>query len=145
MQISRSFRFLMRSLIGAAIFSVLLRSPALRAEEPAQNTSPSTHLVSPAQLQQQVQSATEARQKNIQNLTHFLSTPRAEQAMKQAKVDPSQVREAIPTLSDQELSDLSSRASQAQADFAVGGMGKTALIIVIIAIVVVEVILFMPK
>lgn len=135
MQFPRFFRLMPRGLAAVALVFLLASSPALRAQDPAQDS----HLVSPSQLQQQVENATTARQKNVTNLTQFLSTPAAEKAMKDARIDPVQVRTAIPTLSDAELANLSARASHAQQDFAAGHLGPTAwvLIIIIIAVVIV--------
>ena len=107
--------------------------PALRAQQ----ASSDDHLVSPAQLQQQVQSASATRQANIDSLTRFLSTPTAEKAMRDAKIDPAQVKSAIPTLSDQELAALSQRATQAQHDFAAGTLSNQTLLIIILVLVAV--------
>ncbi len=57
--------------------------------------------------------------------------------MKDSKIDPVQVKTAIPTLSDAELADLSARADRAQHDFAAGLLGTTALLLIIIIILVV--------
>jgi exonuclease VII large subunit len=141
MQSPRFFSFITRGLAAVALLSLLASSSALRAQEPAQNPAPNadqaTHLVSPAQLQQQIEASTATRQKQIQNLTQFLSTPTAQQAMKNAKIDPVQVKTAIPTLSDAELADLSARADHAQHDFAAGLLGTTALLLIILVILVI--------
>jgi CHASE3 domain sensor protein len=116
-------------ILFAATLPLLVASPVLRAQD--------THLVSPDQLQQQVQSASAMRQANIDSLTRFLSTPTAEKAMRDAKVSPLQVRTAIPTLSDQELANLSQRASTAQQAFAAGTLSNNDLLIIILILVVV--------
>ncbi|MGA8531222.1 MAG: hypothetical protein WB622_16010, partial [Acidobacteriaceae bacterium] len=90
-----------------------------------------------SQLQQQVQTATAARQQNIDTLNHFLATPTAEKAMKDAKIDPAQVRNAVPTLSNAELANLSARAAHAQSQFAAGGLTTLALTLIILAIVLI--------
>ena len=113
MHFSRFFSTITRGLAAFALVSLFASSFALRAQEPARTSASSavsdqdSHLVSPAQLDSQMQASTEARQNEIKNLTKFLSTPLAEKAMKDAKVDPVQVRTAIPSLSDAELADLS--------------------------------------
>ena len=56
---------------------------------------------------------------------------------KDAKIDPIQVKTAIPSLSDSELADLSARADHAQHDFAVGVLGTTTLLLIILVIVVI--------
>jgi hypothetical protein len=93
--------------------------------------------VSPAQLDRRLQESTVTRQKQVEGLTQFLSTPQAEKAMKDAKIDPVQVKTAIPTLSNAELADLSARADRAQHDFAAGGLGTLAIALIILAIVLV--------
>jgi hypothetical protein len=126
-----------RGLVAVALLSLLASVPALRAQEPAQSPDQNTHLVSPLELQQQVEASTASRQKEIQNLTQFLSTPTAQKAMKDAKIDPVQVKTAIPSLSDAELADLSARADHAQHDFAAGFLGTTALLLIILVILVI--------
>jgi hypothetical protein len=133
MQSRRTFSLALRTLTATALFAFLAATPALRAQQ----TSSGDHLVTPGQLQQQVQSASATRQSNIDNLTHFLSTPTAEKAMRNAKIDSAQVRTAIPTLSDQELASLSQRASQAQHDFAAGSISNQTLLIIILVLVAV--------
>jgi len=132
----------MRRLLGAAALAMLLTSScALRAQSKTQtaiqNADQDSHLVSPAQLDSQVQESTATRQKQIEVLTQFLSTPQAEKTMKDAKIDPVQVKTAIPTLSNAELKDLSARADRAQHDFAAGGISTFLLTVIILAIVLI--------
>ena len=142
MQSPRFFSFISRGLAVLALLLLLVCASALRAQEPNQTTpvqiaAQDTHLVTPAQLDSQVRASTATRQKQIQDLTQFLSTPTAQKAMKDSKIDPVQVKTAIPSLSDAELADLSARADRAQHDFAAGLLGTTALLLIIIIILVV--------
>jgi hypothetical protein len=133
MQSRRTFSFFALGLAAAAILSF---TPALRAQQaaaPAQDA----HLVSPAQLQQQVQTTSAARQKHIDTLTQFLSSPTAVRAMQSRHIDPKQVKNAIPTLSDAELADLSARADHAQQQFAAGTLSNQTLLIIILVLVAV--------
>jgi len=125
--------FLTNSLALTAILALLAFTPALRAQQ----TDQSDHLVSPNQLQQQVQSASAARQQNIDTLTQFLSSPTAVKAMKANHIDPAQVKNAIPALSDSELASLSARAAEAQQQFAAGSMSNQTLLIIILVLVAV--------
>jgi hypothetical protein len=93
-----------------------------------------SHVVSPAELQKQVAEAAQTRQRNVQIVQQFLSTPQAEKAMKSAQVDPRQVKTAVSTLDDQELAQLASRSDKAQADFAAGRLSDRDLILIILAI-----------
>ena len=95
-----------------------------------------SHVVSPADLQKQVMSASHVREHNLQTVTNFLSTPTAEKALKSSHINPQEVRTAVSTLSDQELADLASRADKAQADFAAGNLSDRDLILIILGIAV---------
>lgn len=121
-------KFFFAGTLAVALLSLFAFMPAARAQD---------HLVTWQALQQQVQSASAARQQNIDTLTKFLSTPVAESAMKAHHIDPVQVRTAIPTLSNPELASLAARASHAQQQFAAGFLGMGMLLVIIIAIVVV--------
>ena len=94
-----------------------------------------SHVVTPADLQKEVVAASQARQRNLEAVQQFLSTPAAEKAMKSAQVDPKEVRTAVSTLNDQELAQLAARADKAQADFAAGRIEQRDLILIILAIV----------
>ncbi len=141
MQFSRFSSLMTRAFAGAALVTLLASSFAAcaQAKTPAaaQNADPGSHLVSPAQLDNQVQTSTAMRQQRIEGLTNFLSTPQAQKAMQDAKIDPVQVKTAIPTLSNAELADFSSRADRAQHDFAAGGLTTLALTLIILAIVLI--------
>jgi hypothetical protein len=125
-----------RILVAAVSYSFFSLAPVVHAQQPATAIT-DNHLVSPAQLQQQVQSASVDRQKNIDTLTQFLSSPAAVGKMKSEHIDPAQVRNAIPNLSDAELANLSARAANAQQQFAAGTMSNNDLLIIILILVVV--------
>lgn len=95
------------------------------------------HIVSNHALQQQMQSQAATRQQNIQTVTRFFSTPLARHAMKMEHVDPSQVTKAIPTLSNSELANLSSRANQANQQFAAGNLSQNQMLLLIIVLLIV--------
>ncbi len=95
-----------------------------------------SHVVSPADLQKQVLSASQVREHNLQTVTDFLSTPTAEKALKSSHINPQEVRTAVSTLNDRELADLASRADKAQADFAAGNLSDRDLILIILGIAV---------
>lgn len=111
----------------ACFFAVLFAIPPAALAQ--------SHVVKPYELQQEMMSATQTRQHNLETLQNFLSTPAAEKAMKQAKVDPQQVKTAITTLNDDDLAQLSARADKAQADFAAGRLSDRDLIWIIVAVV----------
>lgn len=121
--------------VAPAVLVALLANPVGSL---AQSTS-TDHVVSTKALQQNLEASSAARQKNVETLAKFMSTPTAEKAMRDAKIDPVQVQKAIPTLSDQELANLSARAADAQQKFSAGVLGTSTLtlIIVLIAIIII--------
>lgn len=125
-------------LLQAVIPAVLIVLVSYPAGLLAQTTS-NDHIVSSQALQHQVQSSSATRQKNVETLKQFMSTPAAEKAMRDAKIDPVQVQTAIPTLSDSELANLSSRATDAQQKFSAGALSNNmlTLIIVLVAIIII--------
>jgi hypothetical protein len=93
-----------------------------------------THVVSPADLQKEALTATQARQQNLQEVKQFFSSEKAQKALKSAHMDAEQVKTAVSTLSDAELARLASRAEKAQADFAAGTLSDRDLILIIVGI-----------
>ena len=123
---------ILRTVFTAVLVALLICPPGLHAQ-----AASGDHVVSPQALQQQLQSSSASRQENVNTVTSFLSSPTADRAMRSAKLDPVQVRTAIPTLSDQELADLAARANNAQQQFAAGFLGPFSLTFLIVAIAVV--------
>lgn len=126
----------LRQCIRGMIASVLAILFLVPADVVAQS-----HVVSPAELQQQVISASQTRQQNIESLQQFLSTPAAEKAIKSAQMDPRQVKNAVSALDDQDLAQLAARANKAQADFAAGSLSDRDLIWIIVVIAVIVLII----
>lgn len=121
-----------RAVVPSALI-LLLSAPAGLF---GQTTPAQDHLVSSQTLQKQLTESAAARQKNIETVTNFLSSPIADQAIRDAHYNPQQVRNAIPTLSDQELANLSARAQDAQQKFAAGALSRTEIGLIAIAFVV---------
>jgi hypothetical protein len=94
------------------------------------------HVVSPAEMQKEAVAATHTRQQNVEIVTQFLSSAQAKQALQSARVDPTQVKNAVSTLSDEDVAQLAARADKAQADFAAGKMSDRDMIWLILAVVV---------
>lgn len=122
---------LLRGLIPAAL-AVLLAFPPQNMFAQA----PQDHLVTSQSLEQQVQSASHTRQHNIETINNMLSTPIAERAMRDAHYDPIQVRTAVPTLSDQELANLATRAADVQQKISGGVLGFGVITLLVIAVVI---------
>ncbi len=93
------------------------------------------HVVSPSAIQKDVAASSSAREANQQQLEAFVSSPLALQALKTVHLSASQVKNAIPNLSNEEMAQLAARSQTAQADFAAGRMSDRDLIIILLAVV----------
>lgn len=121
---SSTYRTLIASLIAVLAFAI--QSPLAAATR--------NHVVSPAELQQATASAAHTRQQNIDKVEKFFSSEQSENALKSAHLDPVQIKKAVPSLSDQELARLASRAGKAQQDFAAGALNNQQITYILIAI-----------
>ena len=92
------------------------------------------HVVSSVELEKAAVDASRIRQQNLDTLTEFFSSERAQRALKAAHTDPERVKKAVASLSDTELAQLASRAQKAQADFAAGHLSDRDLIIILVVI-----------
>lgn len=117
----------LRSLTLCALISTTVFSGSLFAQ---------THVVSSADLRQEVVNSAESRQKQVDQVTEFLSSDKAKQALSTAGIDSKKVTAAISTLNDEELARISARAGKAQADFAAGTLSDRDLILIILAIAI---------
>ncbi len=95
-----------------------------------------THVVSPSDLQHAAVQASTVRQQNVEQVRQFLSSERAEKALRSAHMNPEQVKNAVSTLDDAELAQLASRVQKTQADFAAGTLSDRDLIIILVAVAV---------
>ncbi len=94
-----------------------------------------SHVVSRADLQKQAVTASQARQQNIQDVREFLSSPSAQKALSNAKVNSEQVKTAVSQLNDAELAQMAARTHKAQADFAAGNLTDHDLVLIILGLV----------
>ena len=95
------------------------------------------HVVSSADLQRDVASASATRQQNIQQVENFLSRPGARQALESAHMNYQQVKDAVPQLSNQELAHLAQVSQNAQNRFAAGSLSDRDLILILIGIAII--------
>jgi len=114
-----------RAVAACILVTIFVVPPSLLAQ---------SHVVSPADLQKEMVVSTQVRQHNVETVRQFLSSPRAESALKSAHINSGQVQTAVSTLSDEELARLASRADKAQADFAGGRLEDRDLLIIVVAI-----------
>jgi hypothetical protein len=123
---------LIRGVVPAALI-LLLACP----QDVFSQAAVEDHVVSLQALQEQIAIASATRQQNIATVTGFLSSPAAERAMRDARMDPAQVRTAVPTLSNQELASLATRAQNAQQQFAGGMISNDMLLLVVLIVAVI--------
>src|SRR5690348_14105764 len=109
---SRMFRSLPR-LLECLLIGVLSLAVALPANLFAQD-----HVVSSADLRNDVRSVAASREKSIETLNRTLSSEQGRKALEMVHVNYEQVQKAVSTLDDSDLARLSSRAQAAQTDFA---------------------------
>src|SRR5215472_7942002 len=114
-----------RAVAACILLTIFVVPPNLLAQ---------SHQVSPAELQKEMVASTQTRQHNLETVRQFLSSQSAQNALKSAHIDAGQVRTAVSTLSDEELTRLACRADKAQADFAAGRLEDRDLLIIIVAI-----------
>ena len=84
---------------------------------PPQNLAAQTHVVSPSELQKAMISAAQIRQHNLDQVNQFFATPLAQKALKDAHIDGSQVKRAVPSLSDDELAKIAARTQKSREGF----------------------------
>ena len=99
------------------------------------------HVISSLELQQRAAAASKTRAQNIQSLQGILSSEKAQNALRSAKMDPSRVTIAVASLSDAELAQLAQRANTAQADFAAGTLSDRDLLLILVGIAVIVLII----
>jgi hypothetical protein len=121
----------MKQLSRAATAFILAAVFALPQNLLAEATA---HVVSPSDLQQAAVQASAVRQQNVEQVRKFFSSEKANQALRSARMNPEQVKNAVSTLDDAELAQLASRTRKAQADFAAGTLSDRDLIIILVAI-----------
>ncbi|WP_109488257.1 PA2779 family protein [Occallatibacter savannae] len=126
----------LRAIVPSALMLLMSVPADAFAAAPAQD-----HLVSPQAMQKQMADSASARQKNIEAVADFLSSPVADRAMRDAHYNPEQVKSAIPSLSDQELASLAARSTDAQQKFAAGALTRPELALIVIALVVLIVVI----
>jgi hypothetical protein len=113
----------------AIVTAILLVVAVMPSQLLAEN-----HVVSQTEMQKQAVAASQSRQQKIDTLSNYLSTSSAQKALKAAQMDPVRVKTAVASLSDEELSKLSSRADKAQTDFAAGRISDRDLLLILVAI-----------
>ena len=104
--------------------------------------SAAAHVVPITKLNEDVKSATQARQANIVTVQRLLATDQAQEMLRVANVDTVKAQKSVSLLSDSELNQLAERATQVEADLAAGlTRGQQSLLILAgVAVVIILVI-----
>jgi hypothetical protein len=91
-----------------------------------------THVVSQADIHEELVNTAKTRQKNLEKTRRLFSSEETRKALEEAKISPEKVDTAISMLSDLELARLASRADKLDQDFAAGRLSDRDLLIVIL-------------
>ncbi len=122
-----------KHILAMTALAGLVAAPGMRAAEP--------HVVSPAELRAEVQSASETRRQNVARLQEFLSSEPARKALETTHTDAAKIRQAVPLLSDAELARLNAQAAKVQSDFAAGELTTTQVTIIIVGAILIAVVI----
>ena len=117
--------------------SLFSRAPAIvmAATRPvASICAQDTHVVPLSELHSAVVAAGQQRQENVSRLERFFAGDSAENALQSARLNGSQIRDAIAMLNDEELARLAARAEKANSDFAGGSLTNQELTYIVIAL-----------
>lgn len=98
------------------------------------------HVVSPDELKKDAAKPAATRQADEAAVKDFLSSERAQKALKSADFGLQQVDKAVSRLSDEDLAKLAEKSRQAQKDFAAGRLSDRDLLWIILIIVAVLII-----
>jgi hypothetical protein len=112
---------------------------------PPQSAGAQSHVVSPNELHQQVVTSSRIRQQNVEQIDRFFSSPLAQKALRDHRIDAKQVKTAVSQLSDEELARVAARTEKAQRDFAAGAITDHLLILIVIVIAVVLIAVLVAK
>ena len=95
------------------------------------------HIVAPAELEQSLETAAEARRQNEADLQRLIANEEVQRAAEAAGIDPEQVRQAVPQLDDEALAQLAARARELEEDVAGGFIGGIVLMLLLILLLAV--------
>lgn len=123
----------MRSTIRPTLIASLVCALGFLTSAPSLLAAPE-HVVSPAELQQAAVNAARTHQANVAKVEKFFSTPQAQKAFQSAHLNPVEIKQAVPSLSDQELARLAARTDKAQKKFAAGALTNQQITYILIAL-----------
>ncbi len=112
---------------------------------PSMVTWAQTHVVPLSELRERAVQAADGRQAKLARLNRFFSEGQVQQALHSAKLDGTQVRQAVALLSDEELGRMVSRSDKIQSDLAAGALTNQELTYIVIALATAVIVLVIVK
>jgi hypothetical protein len=125
-------RFNLRDSIGVMVSGILITVFAFPTSLRAQQ-----HVARPSDIHKELVNATETRRKNREKVRDLFSSKTAQGALKNAGLDPGQVKAAVATLNDAELAQLAARSDKVREDFAAGRISDRDLLIILVVIAII--------
>ncbi len=92
------------------------------------------HLVTPADLHQEIIKQSSSRQASLDSLERLFSKPEVAGAFQKTVGSPEKILNAVSVLSDSELSRLADTAKGIEQDFAAGALSNQELTYIVIAL-----------
>jgi hypothetical protein len=103
------------------------------------------HVVPLKELHEKVVSASQNRTEMVSRLERFFTGSQAAGALQSVHLNGQQIRQAIATLSDEDLARLNARAEKATDDFAAGALTNQELTYIVIALATAVLVLIIVK
>jgi hypothetical protein len=100
----------------------------------AGKASAQDHVISAAELQQEIVTDSQAREENLKEVQSFFSSEPVQEALQSVLIDVTKVEEAIGFLGEEELARLAAKTEALQADFAAGALTNQQITYIIIAL-----------
>ncbi len=101
------------------------------------------HVVSTDELRTAAQSLAADRQAKLESIDSFLRSPEVVKALKGQSLPLEQVREAVPFLSNAELSQLAEQSKLIQHDIQAGALNNQQITYILIALITAVVVLIL--
>ncbi len=91
-------------------------------------------IVQPSELKNALQKASSTRERNLAQVRSFFSSEPVREALSKTTMKPEQLKEAVASLSPEELAKLAQKTQKLQADFAAGSLNNQDLTYIVIAL-----------
>lgn len=129
-------RFSIRLFVGVLLLSSLIAGAARTSIAQQEE-----HAVSPRDLRQDIQKASDERHANEAAIRDLLSTEQGQKAVKSSGADFQQVTKAVSQLSDEDAARLAAQSRAVQKDIAAGNFSDRDLLLILVVIAVIVLII----